>query len=265
MFYPTWVRLMLASGFTACCSTATAQIVTALPFGQRSVLVTPLPFGRRNSSPLRPLGTATATTAGLTVVAQWNMNEMSGTVMQDSSGNGNNGALYNVQTTGAGYVFNGATSKVQVPNSPSLNPGTRDFSYGAQVQTSRVPPAGGDYDVLRHGAKSTDGGGFRLEIENSNGIGKAYCSISDSTGFTLSVRGTTNVADGNLHTLTCAKNASGITLQVDSLAPVTRNGSLGSIANSKPFLVGVKAPNTTSPDADWYYGALHGATVSVGS
>jgi hypothetical protein len=256
------LRALLSFGLFSVGWPASAQFISNLPFGQQTSVVTPLPFGQRSQSPIHPLAT---TATSLTVVAQWNMNETSGTVMHDSSGNGNNGALYNVQMTGSGYVFNGATSKAEVPNSPSFNPGTRDFSYGALVQTSRVPPAGGDYDVLRHGAKSTDGGGYRLEIENSKGIGKAYCSISDSTGFTLSVRGTTNVADGNLHNLTCTKNASVITLQVDSLAPVTRSGTLGSITNAKPFLVGVKAPSTTSPDADWYDGTLHGATVSIGS
>lgn len=199
-----------------------------------------------------------------TVVAQWNMDETSGTTMHDSSGNENDGTLYNVQLTGAGYVFNGKTSKVVVPDSDTLNPGTQSFSYTAVVQTSRVPPSGGDYDVLRHGAQSTAGGGYRLEIENSHGIGVGYCSMSDSTGYTLSVRGSTNIADGNIHTLTCSKDSSGITLQVDSLAPVTKSGNLGTIGNAKPFMVGVKSPTMTGSQADWFNGTLKSASVSVG-
>jgi hypothetical protein len=206
---------------------------------------------------------AAASSPTLQLVAQWNMAETSGTTMYDSSGSGINGTLYHVSTTGSGYVFNGSTSKVVVPDSPSLNPGSKDFAYTAQVQTAAVPPKDGDYDVIRHGAAATDGGGYRLEIEYSKGIGEAYCSISDSTGHTLSIRGTTNVTDGKTHTLTCSKNANGISLQVDSLAPCTKTGTLGSIGNAKPFLLGVKSETTTSSNGDWYNGTLHGVTVSV--
>lgn len=246
-----------------------AQIISPLPFGQKSNLVTPLPFGQRNVSPLRPLAkrAAPANDAAMvgSIVAQWNMDETSGTTMLDSSGNANDGTLFNVTETGDGYVFDGTTSKVVVPNSPTLNPGARDFSYSAQVQTNKIPPPGGDYDVIRKGAAATAGGGFRLEIEYSKGLAAAYCSMSDGQGHTSSVRGNTNVADGQLHTLTCQKTSTAITLMVDSLPPITKTVSLGTIDNAKALAIGCKSPTCRDGDSDWYVGTLHGASISLGS
>src|SRR5690348_6241516 len=65
--------------------------------------------------------------AATTVVAQWDMADTFGDTMTDSSGNNNNGTTYNIVTSGTGYVFDGGTSKVIVPDSPTLNPGAADF------------------------------------------------------------------------------------------------------------------------------------------
>src|SRR5689334_10440737 len=130
------------------------------------------------------------------VVAQWNMDNDFGTIMTDSSGNGNDGTLYNVTTSGSGYMFDGTSSKVVVPNSASLTPGTQDFSYTVQLQTDRIPPQGTDYDVLRKGTSIKTGGEYKLEIVYNDGIGKAYCVVKDAEGHIATKRGTTNVADG---------------------------------------------------------------------
>lgn len=205
-------------------------------------------------------------TLSTVVVAQWNMDETSGTTMTDSSGNNNNGTLYNVQTTGSGYVFNGTSSKVVVPNSASLNPGASDFTFTAQVQTSSLPATlGADFDIIRKGAASTSGGGFRMEIENHKGVGVAKCSVSDSNKVTLSVHSTRSVVDGQPHTVSCQKNSAGLTLYLDGRANGTgfRPGTLGSVSNTKPLTIGVSAPNATTT-SEWYNGSLEGITISVG-
>jgi len=119
--------------------------------------------------------------AATTVVAQWNMDNTFGTTMEDSSGNANDGTTYNIVTSGGGYIFDGGTSKVVVPDSPSLNPGAQDFSYSVQVQTDTVPPAGKDYDLMRKGVSTTKGGEYKLELINVNGKAKALCVVKDST------------------------------------------------------------------------------------
>ena len=206
---------------------------------------------------------AASVPASATVVGQWNMDNDFGTVMVDSSGYGNNGTMYNIVTSGAGYVFNGTSSKVVVKNSASLTPGPRDFWYSAQFQTDRMPGVDEDYDIIRKGAASTEGGGFRLEIEYSKGMGVGYCSISDSAGVTLSVRGKKNLADGLFHTATCYKTATGISLVVDNQAPIVKEGALGSIVDIKDLALGCKQSTCKKEDSDWYYGTLRSVTISI--
>jgi hypothetical protein len=204
--------------------------------------------------------------AASTLVASWQMNETSGTTMVDSSGNGNDGTTYNVTRLGSGgYSFNGTTSKVVVPNSSSLNPGASNFSYSVQVQTSRVPPSGTDYDLIRKGVSSTAGGEYKLEIVNSNNIGKAFCLVKDDTKVTASVKGTTNVADGGLHTLTCNKTSTGVTLVVDGKSwTKTISAGLGAVMSTAKLTVGVKTSTVTGVGGDFYSGVMRSASVSVG-
>ncbi|MBV9527613.1 hypothetical protein [Sphingomonas sp.] len=197
-------------------------------------------------------------------VAQWNMDETFGTTMNDSSGNGNNGTMTNVVTSGGGFVFDGATSNVVVPDSPTLNPGTSNFSYTVQVQTDVVPAVGKDYDVMRKGLSNTTGGEFKVEVEYSSGIGKALCVVKDNTGKSGSITGTTNVADGNLHTITCSKGPGSILLTVDSLKARKKYVSLGNVSNTAQLLIGSRTSTVLDSTNDWYNGTIRSASVSVG-
>jgi Concanavalin A-like lectin/glucanases superfamily len=213
------------------------------------------------------LGTPSAFAAG-TAAAVWLMDETSGTTMTDNSGNGNNGTTYHVTMTGTtGYKFDPASrSKVVVPTSTTLNPGASTFSYSVKMQTSHVPASGTDYDLMRKGISSTTGGEYKIEIVNANGQGRAFCFVKDSRGVGAGVKGTTNVTDGHVHTLTCTKTASGLTLKVDALTPRTRtvSGGLGSISNTSALVIGAKTPTVTGTAGDWYNGALLEARISVG-
>jgi hypothetical protein len=200
--------------------------------------------------------------------AVWLMNETSGTTMRDSSGNGNHGTTHHVTMTGKnGYVFDAvARSKVVVPHSLTLNPGDSAFTYTARVKSSQVPASGTDYDLLRKGIGDTTGGEYKLEIVHANGEGRAFCLVEDSRGAGASVRGTTNVTDGKVHTLTCIKTASGLTLLVDALPPRTETvtSGLGPISNSSALVIGAKTATVVGPVGDWYDGALLEARIRVG-
>lgn len=210
---------------------------------------------------------APVASAATVAVAVWNMDETSGTTMLDNSGKGNNGTTYNVTRTGDAYLFDpAAPSKVVVPDSPSLNPGNIAFSYSVVVKSDKVPASGTDYDVLRKGISSTSGGEYKLEIVYVNGQGRAFCLVKDSTGTSATIKGTTNVTDGQAHTLTCAKTSTGLTLRVDSLTPRTKTvtGGLGSISNGKPLVLGAKTPTVTGTAGDWNNGAMLRARISIG-
>ncbi len=214
-----------------------------------------------------PVWGAPVASAATVAVAVWNMDETSGTRMLDSSGHGNNGTSYNVTMTGDAYLFDpAAPSKVVVADSPSLDPGKSAFSYSVVVKANKVPASGTDYDLLRKGISSTSGGEYKLEIVYVNGQGRAFCLVKDSTGTSATVKGTTNVTDGQAHTLTCTKTSTGLTLRVDSLTPRTNTvtGGLGSITNVKPLVLGAKTPTVTGTAGDWYNGAMLRASISVG-
>jgi hypothetical protein len=196
------------------------------------------------------------------------MAEKSGRTMTDSSGHGNDGTTHHVTMRGArGYKFAPASrSKVVVPDSATLNPGARPFSYSVTMRSGHVPRSGMDHDLMRKGIGSTRGGEYKIEIVRVNGQGRAFCVVKDSRGVGARIKGTTNVTNGHVHTLTCTKTASGITLQVDALKPRTRTltSRLGSISNASALVLGAKSPTAKGPEGDWYNGVLLDARIRVG-
>lgn len=190
----------------------------------------------------------------------WHLDETSGTTAFDSSGNGNDGTAYDVAMDGNGYQFNGVSSKVLVPTSDSLNPGTAAFSFSVTFQTSVSPGPGLDYDMLRKGLTTTSGGEYKIEVIQANGKARALCIVKDAAKKALQIRGTTNLTDGQVHTITCTRSSTGLTVVVDNLAPRSKAGVTGAISNTAPLALGAKAEG--GPDADWFNGELLEAGVS---
>src|SRR4051794_25275260 len=183
----------------------------------------------------RPAGAAS------TVRALWHMDEASGSVMNDSSGLGNNGSLSKVQVglagwSGRGYGFNGSSSIVTVPTASSLNPGLSSFTWTAHVKFTQLPKV--DYDLVRKGLSSTSGGHWKSEIL---GNGKAFCEVRGGSG-TAHLSNGPNLANGTWHTVTCTRNGSPLTLTVDRKSYSTSHSS-GSTSNSAPLTVGAKTSN----------------------
>ena len=58
--------------------------------------------------------------AAQTFRAQWTLDEVKTATAFDSSGNGNDGANVDIVGDGAGYTFNGSSSRVVVSSSGSL-------------------------------------------------------------------------------------------------------------------------------------------------
>ncbi len=192
--------------------------------------------------------------------ARWLLDETAGTIAFDATGNGNNGTAQNTIGDGAGYWFNGVNSRVIVPSSATLNPGTAPFSFSVTFATSIPPNPGADYDLLRKGLASTSGGEYKIEILQTNGQARAMCLVKDAAKRVASIRGTTNLADGKTHTITCSKTSSGVTLYVDALAPRTKSVvGLGSVSNTASLVLGAKAEG-----GDWYNGYLAEASVTAG-
>ena len=214
------------------------------------------------------LGAAAVTALGLALnaqpafavsvtVAQWHMNEKSGSVMTDSAGN-NNGTLHSVTvgqpgSRGTAYEFNGNSSYVTVPSVPALNPGSRNVRVTIRVNTTSTP-ATPDFDLIRKGYYySSSGGEWKVEYQPS---GQATCGFKGSTGYAELTAGP-SVADGAWHTITCVKTASYIRLMVDGTR-FTQTAALGSITNSDAVVLGAY------PGAEFFPGRLDEAVISYG-
>jgi concanavalin A-like lectin/glucanase superfamily protein len=205
-----------------------------------------------------------AAPASAATAAHWALNEPPGsTTMVDDSGHNNNGTLQNVAANAGFYSFNGTSSRVVVRDNPngSLDPGTTDFTYGVRVRTTVVPDdAVGDYDLLRKGLGSTKGGYFKVELfpNASNTKARALCQAQGTKGAAKLV-GSTNLADGAWHTITCEKKPSAFNLYVDGALKATKPNTIGSIANAAALTLGAK-----DIGGDWFRGDMNDATLSIG-
>jgi hypothetical protein len=209
--------------------------------------------------------------AASTFQAHWSLNEVGSDTAFDSSGNGNDGANQDVVGDGDGYIFNGSSSRVVVPNDPTLNSGPGDFSWGVTLSMTKAPSSGETYDVLRKGLAGVKGGDYKLEITSASGRGKARCVfnsvLASGKRANIAVTGATRLADGKQHTITCAKTANAITVTVDSAKPNTKtiSGGLGTVSNTYDLALGAKAEPTAKSGFDWFDGEIFEAWVATGS
>jgi hypothetical protein len=214
-------------------------------------------------------GSADAAAARANFRAHWKLNELTGTTAFDSSANGNDGTSFHVARDGSGYTFNGVDSRVIVPSSASLNPGSANFSFGVTVVMDDPPsPVGETFDVLRKGLVTNKGGDYKFEVKNVKGKALARCVVksirADGTKVLASIQGTKTLADGLPHAVTCEKTSTSITLVVDSLPARTKAfpGGLGSTSNGADLALGAKAESTAQTGFDWYKGVISNAWVA---
>lgn len=209
--------------------------------------------------PLAAAGTAVAAfaapvNAAGTLVADWEMNETSGTTMVDSAGN-NTGTLQNITPNGSYYAFNGVDSLATATQNFAI--GSANITFTARLRFGQVPSSTvGDYDVVR-GAPT---GRWKMEIvrRNSGTQAKANCHFAGTRTGTNLARGP-SLADGKWHTVTCTKTATTVSLTVDGTT-YTTSVSVGDInTTGKQIALGGQATG-----ADQYMGDLDYVQVKVG-
>jgi hypothetical protein len=133
---------------------------------------------------------AYATTNGL--VGYWKLDEGSGTVAHDSSGNGNNGVLTTYEDTtlpqwvkginGTALKFDGVGDFVQVPDSPSL-----DFSGNVTVMAWVYLPASAHLTNTKILVKNAVNGAANLDIGfyNESGTIVVYMGKDEGTPYDI--------------------------------------------------------------------------------
>jgi hypothetical protein len=206
------------------------------------------------------IATAQGASAATVTVAKWNMDDR-GTTMTDSSGHNHNGTLHNVKTgqpgvSGTAFQFATKPAYVSVPSATDLNPVTSNFTITLHVRFPARPTSTvGDFDVLRKGLSSTEGGSYKIEILQS---GKAFCDFRGST-HEGSLTGANALAANTWHTVVCTRTATSMTLTVDG-STVSKTVTTGTISNTGNLYIGAK----NSTGADQLTGSVDAVTIQKG-
>jgi hypothetical protein len=203
-----------------------------------------------------PSASASATTPAAPMAALWHMDETSGTVMADSSGNGNTGTLHSVTLGAAGvagsaYAFNGSSSYVSVPNAASLSPGSANITIGFYLKTTSLPTSG-DYDLVRKGVSTVQE--YKIELLQT---GQIQCTFRGSTSNHNAIGGS-GLNNGAWHHIQCIKTGTQVQLVIDGTVAATTSGTVGSITNTYAVDIGAY------PGSDWYKGELDEASIAFG-
>ena len=195
------------------------------------------------------------------LVGYWPLNEGSGTVANDNSGGGNNGALVNYPTwttvsTGEALSFDGATNYVELipPNNGGAT--AADFSTGDFSACIWANPNSGDnQQYLFDKYKNTSGDiGWRIEV---NAGGSIEFGTLGSTGNNISA---TLSSSGTFHLICGVRSGTQLQLWLDDVeATGTDTGGPTNISNSVAALrigaIGSVAPNSL------YQGQAYGARI----
>ncbi len=162
---------------------------------------------------------------------------------EDSSGNGNTGALCNGPTwqpyggqIGGALEFDGNGDYITVAESSDFKFGTGDFGMGAWVKTSATTKS---YIIDNY--QGTSGEVGCQIVMNANGT--VYFEIRGGT--LLQITSTTTINDGAWHHIFgSADRDSGMNLYIDGACAATGGTNSDKIDNSNPVLIGANTWQT---------------------
>jgi Concanavalin A-like lectin/glucanases superfamily len=200
-------------------------------------------------------GLQTPASASTTIVALYHMEEASGTVAHDASGNGNRASIHSLVYgqpgfVGHGFGFKGAPTLgyLKIPASSSINPGARNFSYTVHFKIASTTSITHDYSLIRRGSAKFAGAFYKLELvrRQDTGAVHAVCAFRDTLGNHFSVQGGSNWNTGTWTTLTCQRSGSTFSLTRDAKILASRTmGGIGNLSSTTPIFVGVEQINAT--------------------
>jgi hypothetical protein len=188
----------------------------------------------------------TAATAYGPTIAFWDLSEPSGsTVLVDGSGNGVSGTIGseiqegNVDPDGATYfhwsyaapnkTLADADRRITVPSGVT-NPGVADFTVALRFRTTKTFG-----NLIQKGQNGNAGGYWKVEIPK----GHVTCLFKGVDGSVL-VNSPVGMNDGQWHTITCSRTATGVSMLVDGTTTRSKAGPTGSISNTVPVSIGGK-------------------------
>jgi hypothetical protein len=169
------------------------------------------------------------------------LNEMSG-LQYDSTIQGNDGnASVTIQGSAPGIIdgadeFDGVNDYILVPNAPSLNFGTNDFTFSVWVKYN---PQSNDNDIIRKGNMNNGGSvaNYKLELLNNAISGTIQGSESGGGG---TVTSPLTYSDNTWHYVVFRRQAGTLSLYIDGAVRASTAGVTKNLTNPEKLSIGAK-------------------------
>jgi Concanavalin A-like lectin/glucanases superfamily len=210
-----------------------------------------------------------STAAAVDLVGDWQLNEGSGTLAQDSSGFGNNGTVSGDATWVAGHEgtalsFTGNTGQVQIPSSASLEPPTA-VSVAAWVNHAGSP---GTYRyVVAKGINGCIAASYGL-YTGANGGMQFYVSHNHGSVYADSPDVGSGIWDGKWHLVVGTFDGTSVRLYVDGKQVGSGTNFPGSLdyqlPDSNQLFIG-SYPNTMGCSARDFIGVIDDVMIWNGA
>jgi Laminin G domain len=187
------------------------------------------------------------------VVASWDFNQVSG-VITDLQADGDDLTLSGPWSSVAGkgsdpsavrFSANPSAASTSVANGQNFNPGTGSFALTVVFRATKDVTSGSP-NIAQHGSFN-DTGQIKVQLDPG---GKAGCRIKGDRATYLFYHPTASINDNKWHTITCARNATDVTVTLDgvSFSPAGTEDP-GTIAVSdQPFRFAQKVGPGSAPD-----------------
>ncbi|MFA5808810.1 MAG: DUF2341 domain-containing protein, partial [Thermoleophilia bacterium] len=186
---------------------------------------------------------------GSGLLGSWHLSEGGGLITVDHSGFNNSGAVTGATWTdgrfGKGLSFNGTTDYVNIPNSPSLDITTGDFTVEAWVNSTTVQNTNWQVIASKEDGIATRQGWNLLLCGTSGNTANPYFEIM-SGGVNASANGQISVRDGQWHHIVGTKTSTQVKIYIDGALKSTGNHSLGTISKAIPVCIGRMSNNATN-------------------
>lgn len=187
-------------------------------------------------------------------VAYWNMDEHSGTTLQDKSGNNNSSTTWTGDTKyttgkyGSGLQFDGNNDVVRIAESTTTDLGSTTDSYAVSAWFKTSTTGTFQSIVFKDTNSSPFSYPFRLEITDSNNL---YFDISDATHSPFINPTGLTVTDGAWHYITGVRDVQSDTLYLyldGALVGSTTDTTTATVANDVDISIGNGSTSYTGFD-----------------
>lgn len=144
---------------------------------------------------------------------------------------------------------------LEIESDPALDPGERDFSFGAAVWLAPDQTTSGS-NIVQKGRFATEGGLWKLQVDNEEGQPSCVFRSGDEL---VRVRSDVSIADSAWHRVECVRDDRGIGIVVDGEEHRTA-GQTGSVTNDWPIRIG--SPGVGKDD-DQFHGRVDDVFLTV--